>query len=98
MLGTFGGALEARKIDPNEGRLSAEVTGEVETEDNVLVIRRIHVAMTLVAPESTRETVERVHGIYAMSCPLYRTLRSAMQLTSSVSLVPASVDANYPSD
>lgn len=88
MLGTFGGALEARKIDPNEGRLSAEVTGEVETEDNVLVIRRVHVAMTLMAPESTRETVERVHGFYAMSCPLYRTLRGAIQLTSSVTLAP----------
>lgn len=88
MLGTFGGALAARKIDPDEGRLSAEVTGEVETEDNVLVIRRIHVAMTLIAPEETRETVERVHGIYAMSCPLYRTLHGAIQLTSSVTLAP----------
>jgi uncharacterized OsmC-like protein len=87
MLGTFGGALAARKIDP-DGKLTAEVTGEVETEDNVLVIRRVHVAMTLVAPESTRETVERVHGIYAMSCPLYRTLRSAIELTSSVTLTP----------
>jgi uncharacterized OsmC-like protein len=88
MVGTFGGALEARKIDPNEGRLSAEITGEVETEDNVLVIRRVHVAMTLVAPESARETVERVHGFYAMSCPLYRTLRGAIQLSSSVKLAP----------
>ena len=87
-MGTFGGALEARKIDPNEGRLSAEITGEVETEDNVLVIRRVHVAMTLIAPESARETVERVHGIYAMSCPLYRTLRGAVALSSSVKLAP----------
>jgi hypothetical protein len=53
------------------------------------------VAMTLVAPESARETVERVHGIYAMSCPLYRTLRRAMELTSSVTLAPPLV---YPSD
>ena len=88
MLGTFGGALAARKIDPDHEKLSAEITGEVETEDNVLVIRRIHVAMTLVAPEAVRETVERVHGIYAMSCPLYRTLRGAIQLTSSVVLTP----------
>ena len=96
MVGTFGGALEARQIDPNEGRLSAEIAGEVETEDNVLVIRRIHVAMTLIAPDSARETVERVHGIYAMSCPLYRTLHGAMQLTSSVTLAPP--EAAYPSD
>lgn len=88
MLGTFGGALAARKIDPDGERLTAEVTGEVETEDNVLVIRRVHVDMTLIAPESARETVERVHGIYAMSCPLYRTLRGAIELTSSVTLAP----------
>ena len=87
MLGTFGGALEARKIDASGGRLSAEVTGEVETDEGVLVIRRIHVAMRLEAPAETRETVERVHGMYAMRCPLYRTLHSAIALTSSYELV-----------
>jgi uncharacterized OsmC-like protein len=87
MMGTFGGALEARKIDASNDRLVADVTGEVETEDGVLVIRRIHVAMKLAAPESARETVERVHGIYAMNCPLYRTLHKAIELTSSVELV-----------
>lgn len=86
MLGTFGGALDARHIDANNGKLTADVTGEVETEDGVLVIRRIHVAMQLNAPEQSRETVERVHGIYAMNCPLYRTLHNAIQLTSSCTL------------
>jgi len=85
-MGTFGGALEARQIDASNGRLTAEVTGEVETEDGVLVIRRIHVAMRLVAPESARETVERTHGVYAMHCPLYRTLHKAIRLSSSVEL------------
>lgn len=87
MLGTFGGALEARHIDASDGRLTADVTGEVELEEGVLVIRRIHVAMQLIAPERLRETVERVHGIYAMRCPLYRTLHNAIQLTSSYALV-----------
>ena len=68
-MGTFGAALEARQIDASNGRLTADVTGEVETEEGVLVIRRIHVAMRLVAPEDSRGTVERVHGIYAMRCP-----------------------------
>ena len=89
MLGTFGGALEARQIDASNGRLTGEVTGEVETEDNVLVIRRIHVAMRLVAPEEARPTVERVHGIYPMNCPLYRTFHKTLQLTSSYTLAPA---------
>lgn len=87
MVGTFGGALEARQIDASDGRLTAEVTGEVETEEGVLVIRRIHVAMRLVATDEARETVDRVHAVYAMRCPLYRTLHRAIRLSSSVELV-----------
>jgi uncharacterized OsmC-like protein len=87
MMGTFGGALEARQIDANNGKLTAEATGEVEAEEGALVIRRIHVAMRLVAPQDVKETVERVHGIYAMRCPLYRTLHKAIQLASSFELV-----------
>jgi uncharacterized OsmC-like protein len=91
MMGTFGGALEARQIDASNGKLTADVTGEVETEEGVLVIRRIHVAMHLVAPEGRRETVERTHAVYAMHCPLYRTLHKAIQLTSSCELVAPDV-------
>jgi uncharacterized OsmC-like protein len=87
MLGTFGGALEARKIDAGGGKLSADVTGEVETEDGVLVIRRIHVDMRLAAPGELRDTVQRVHDVYAMRCPLYRTLHRAIALTSAFTLV-----------
>ena len=83
MLGTFGGALEARKIDASDGKLTADVRGEIEDEDGVLVIRRIHVEFTLRAPEDTRETVDRVHGFYADKCPVYRSLRAAIQITSS---------------
>ena len=86
-MGTFGGALEARQIDASNGRLIAEVTGEVETEQDVLVIRRIRVAMRLMAPKGSKDTVERIHGVYAMNCPLYRTLHKAIQLSSTVELV-----------
>ena len=89
MMGTFGGALEARQIDASNGKLIADVTGEVEAEDNVLVIRRIHVDLRLVAPEDSRATIERVHNMYAMNCPLYRTLHGAIMLTSSFTLVTA---------
>jgi hypothetical protein len=86
MVGTFGGALEARQIDASGGRLTAEATGEVETEDGVLVIRRIHVSMRLAAPDELRSTVDRVHDVYAMRCPLYRTLYQAIALSSSIEL------------
>lgn len=87
MVGTFGGALEARQIDASGGRLTAEATGEIEAEDGVLVIRRIHVVMRLAAAADLRETVERVHGFYAMRCPLYRTLHKSIELSSSFELV-----------
>ena len=87
MVGTFGGALEARRIDASDGKLTADVTGEVEKEDGVLVIRRIHVAMHLMAPADAGDTIERVHGVYAMRCPLYRTLHTAIRLTSSFDLL-----------
>jgi uncharacterized OsmC-like protein len=91
MMGTFAGALEARHIDASNGRLTADVVGEVEKEEGVLVIRRIHVDLRLAAPEEVRETVERVHGLYAMRCPLYRTLHKSIQLTSSYTLVAPAV-------
>jgi hypothetical protein len=87
MVGTFGGALEARHIDASGGRLTAEVTGEVETEEGVLVIRRIQVHMRLQARAEHADTVDRVHGLYAMRCPLYRTLHNAIGLSSSYELV-----------
>jgi hypothetical protein len=65
------------------------VTGEVELEEGVLVIRRVHVAMRLDASEELRPTVERVHGFFAMRCPLYRTLHTAIAFTTSYELVAA---------
>jgi uncharacterized OsmC-like protein len=88
MLGTFGGALEARKIDASNGRLTANVRGEIENEDGVLVIRRIHVEFALKAPEDARPTIDRVHGFFADKCPIYRSLRAAIQITSSYNLIP----------
>jgi uncharacterized OsmC-like protein len=87
MVGTFGGALEARQINASDGALTADVTGEVEEEEGVLVIRRIHVSMRLAAPEDAREKIERAHAFYPMRCPLYRTLHNTIQLTSSFELV-----------
>ena len=96
MLGTFAGALDARKIDAKEGRLTCEVRGEVESEGGVLVIKRVHVTHSLRAeqPEAVRDTVERVHGIYAQSCPVYRSLSPAFQITSTVEIVPEETAAS----
>ncbi len=60
------------------------MVGEVELEDKVLVVRRIHVRFELKATPAQGEIAERVHGFFAMSCPLYRTLRSAIAISTEL--------------
>jgi uncharacterized OsmC-like protein len=87
-VGTFGRALDVRKIHAQDGKLTAEVTGEVEkASDGVLVIKRIHVVHTLRAAQADRRTAERVHGIYAEHCPLYRSVKDTIAVTSALSFV-----------
>ena len=62
--------------------------GEVELEDNVLVIRRIHVRLLLRADEAHRETAARVHGIFADKCPVYRSLKAAITMTTELVFEP----------
>jgi uncharacterized OsmC-like protein len=69
-------------------RLVARVIGEVELEEKVLVVRRIHVRLQLRAAPEHRAAAERVHGLFAMACPLYRTLRSAIAITTELELLP----------
>jgi len=85
-VGTFGGALEARKINASKKYLTAEVRGEVETENRILVIRRIHVVYNLVAGEKDRATIERVHKIHASNCPVYLSLHKAIDITTQYRL------------
>jgi uncharacterized OsmC-like protein len=87
LTGTFGGALEARQIDASHGKLISEVTGEIELDGNVLVIRRIRVKYKLRAPASQREVIERVHSIHAERCPVARSIRGAIDVETSYELV-----------
>jgi uncharacterized OsmC-like protein len=64
--------------------LVSEAVGEVELDDKVLVIRRIDVVLKLKAEESQRETASRVHGFFADRCPVYRTLKPAIAITTEL--------------
>jgi len=64
--------------------LVSEAIGEVELDDSVLVIRRIHVVLKLKAEESQRDTAQRVHGFFADRCPVYRTLIPAIAITTEL--------------
>ncbi len=89
MLGTFGGALEARQIPATGDRLVATAVGEVELEGKVLVIRRIHVKLELRAAPEHATTAQRVHDTYQQACPVYRSLTPAIAITSELVLLPA---------
>ena len=60
--------------------------GEIELEDNVLVIRRIHVRLKLKAEQAHWETAHRVHGFFADKCPIYRSLKAAIAMTTELVL------------
>jgi uncharacterized OsmC-like protein len=83
-MGTYAGALEARQITAAGERFRAEATGEIEKEEGVLVIKRIHVVMQLKAEAAARATAERVMGMFADRCPVYRSLKAAIQITTAL--------------
>jgi organic hydroperoxide reductase OsmC/OhrA len=56
----------------------------VELEGSTLVIRRIRVKFTLECPPDQRETAQRVHGFYAQSCPVYRSIHPQIAVTTEV--------------
>jgi hypothetical protein len=64
-------------------------TGEVELEEKTLVLRRVHVRLALRCAPAHRATAERVHGFFADACPLYRSLRAAISITTELVLEDA---------
>ncbi len=69
-------------------RLSSYATGEVELEGSVLVLKRIHVRLRLRAPVEHRDTAEKVLGFFADGCPVYRSLRAAIAITTELAFEP----------
>jgi uncharacterized OsmC-like protein len=61
-----------------------EAVGEIELEENVLVIRRIHVRLILKTQEAHRETAIRLHGRFADKCPVYRSLKAAIEMSTEL--------------
>jgi uncharacterized OsmC-like protein len=63
--------------------------GEVEVDDGVLVLRRIHVVFTLkdVAADKVA-AAERAHEVFKTKCPIYRSIHRAIDITTELTLVP----------
>ena len=69
--------------------LSAETVGEVEVESKVLVIKRIKQTFRLSAGEDDRAAIERVLGVYADSCPVARSVKGSIEISSELEFTPA---------
>lgn len=64
----------------------SDTVGEIELENNVLIIRRIHVRLNLKAAEKDWDTARRVHRIFAAKCPIYLSLKPAIAMTTELIL------------
>jgi uncharacterized OsmC-like protein len=89
LLGVFGNALESRKIPTADGRLTADVVGDVVTEDRVLVLRRLHVTYHLILEDAHRATARRVHSFHARYSSLARTLEESVEITTTLEMSSA---------
>lgn len=63
-----------------------KAVGEVEVDQQVLVLKRIHVTYELTAPDADRETIERVHAVHREGCPVYRSIHRAIEITTAVQM------------
>lgn len=59
--------------------------GEVELDGKVLVIKRIHVAYSGFGfAAEDREKVERVLATHANGCPVARSLKGSIEITTAI--------------
>ena len=60
----------------------------MELDGKVLVLKRIHVRLELRCTAEHRAVAERVHGFFADACPLYRSLKAAIAITTELVALP----------
>ena len=90
MTGTFGGTLEARGIPAGKDLLSSSTIGEIERENNVLVIKRIHIKYQLnidakLADEKA-DAIQRVMNVHAAACPVHKSISNCIEITTELNI------------
>ncbi|MGD8881958.1 MAG: OsmC family protein [Desulfobacterales bacterium] len=81
--------MEAREIPAGKGRLNSDARGDIEKDGNVLYVRRIHVTYHLKLKPEQQETAEKVHGFHAEKCPVARSLRGSIDITTELKMEDA---------
>ncbi len=67
-------------------RLDSAARGEIEKDGNVLVIKRIHVSYHLNLKPEQRETAQRVLGFHADKCPVARTIKGCVDISTELNM------------
>ena len=68
--------------------MTSEAEGEVENDDGVLVIKRIHVRYRLrVDPDADRAAIELGLRAPPSRCPVYRSISATIAITTELELV-----------
>jgi uncharacterized OsmC-like protein len=58
--------------------------GDIELDDNVLVIKRIHVEYSGVdVPDDRREAADRALATHQRACPVSRSIEAAIEVTTA---------------
>lgn len=90
LTGTLGKAFSVRDIDPLEGRLTAVAEGDIEVDDEgVMIMHRVRVKYRLVAPPDKREAAERAHKHHVAACGVARSLGPALDISTELEIVDA---------
>jgi organic hydroperoxide reductase OsmC/OhrA len=66
--------------------LTSEVKGEIELDGKVMVIKRIHVTYHLKLEPEQRETAEKIHGFHADYCPVARTMKGCVEISTELQM------------
>ena len=61
--------------------------GEIEDEDGVLVLKRIHVTYRLRADDSRRDEIDRALRVHERGCPVARSLGGCIAISTELELV-----------
>lgn len=64
----------------------------MELEGKVLVVRRIHVTYQLKLDSQKRKAAERAHKVHAEFCPVARTIRDCVEITTSLEMEDLAVN------
>jgi uncharacterized OsmC-like protein len=65
--------------------LTAIAKGDVEVEEDVLILRRIHVVFVLKGVAAAKvESAQRAHHVFKERCPVYRSIHAAIDITTEL--------------